>query len=93
MNTRDLTALAERKALLVTRSQLDRVRITLAVHEIRAIIRPAPEPGRSAAFRPTAAMIVGFAAPLLGIGRIARWVRFASFALTAFRIARSWRGT
>ena len=85
-----LTALAERKALLATRSQLDRVRMTLAVHEIRAIIHPTSDPARSAALRPTAAMIVGFAAPLLGMRRIARWVRFASMALTVFRIARSW---
>ena len=90
MNTPALTALAERKALLVTRSQLDRTRMTLAVYEIRAIVRPTPDSARTAAFRPTAAMILGFAVPLLGMRRISRWVRVASVGLTVFRIARSW---
>ena len=29
--------------------------------------------------------------PLLGRHRLARWLRFASFALVAVRLARSWR--
>ena len=93
MNTRELAALAERKALLVTRSQLDRTRMTLAVYEIRAIVRPTPDSARIAALRPTAAMIVGFAAPLLGMRRITRWVRVASLAMAVYRMARNWRGT
>jgi hypothetical protein len=91
MTPAHLTAIADRKALLVTRAELDRTRMTLALHEIRAIVHPAPDPSRSAAFRPTAAMIVGFAAPILGMNRFARWVRFASLGLAAYRIASSWR--
>jgi hypothetical protein len=87
-----LASLAERKALLVTRAQLDRTRLALATHQIRSIVRPAPNAARSAAARPAAAMLVGLAVPLLGVGRFARWVRFASFALTAYRVARNWRG-
>ncbi len=73
-------AVADRKALLATRAQLDRTRMTIAIHDIKAIVRP------------TAAMIVGFAAPLFGWKRLARWVRFTSAALTIFRILRNWRG-
>ena len=67
MHSAHLATIADRKALLVTRAQLDRARMTLAVHEIKAIVCPAPGAARSAALRPTAAMIVGFAAPLLGM--------------------------
>jgi len=91
MTPDSLTSIADRKALLVTRAELDRTRMSIALHDVRAIVRPAPDPARSVAFRPTAAMIVGFAAPILGMKRFARWVRFASFGLAAYRIARSWR--
>ena len=92
MTSAHRTAIADRKALLGTRAELDRTRMTLALHEIKAIVHPAPDAARSAAYRPAAAMIVGFAAPLLGMNRVARWVRFASFGLAAYRVARSWRG-
>jgi MFS superfamily sulfate permease-like transporter len=87
-----LAALAERKALLVTRAQLDRTRLALATHQIRAIVRPASDAVHGARLRPVATMLVGLAVPLLGMRRFARWVRFASFALTAYRVARNWRG-
>jgi hypothetical protein len=84
--------LAERKALLVTRAHVDRARMTLALHEIRALVSPAPDRARSAQLRPTAATILRFAVPLLGMTRVARFVRIASYALTAYRIARNWNG-
>ena len=87
-----LAAIADRKALLVTRAELDRVKIMLAVHEIKTIVAPTPRADRMAAVRPAAAMLVGFAGPLLGMPRIARWLRFASIALTALRVVRGWRG-
>jgi hypothetical protein len=84
------TAPAERKALLATRAELDRVRITLAVREVQAIVAPrrgAPlERGRGAA-----SLLVGFAAPVFGMPRLSRWLRVASVALTALRIVRHWR--
>ncbi len=85
-------AVADRKALLATRAQLDRTRLTIALHDIKVIVRPTPSATRGAALRPTAAMIVGFAAPLFGWRRLARWVRFTSAALTVYRIVRNWRG-
>jgi len=36
-------------------------------------------------------MLVGLAAPLLGMPRLARWLRFGALALTIYRIARNWR--
>ena len=90
MTSAHLTALSDRKALLVTRAELDRTRMTLAVHGVKAIVFPTPLSGRSTSVRPTAAMIVGFVAPLFGMKRFARWVRFGSLALTVYRIARGW---
>jgi hypothetical protein len=91
VNSPRLAAIAERKALLGTRAELDRTRMTIAIHDIRAIVRPAPSAERSAAMRPRAAMIVAFLAPVLGLGRFARLVRVASYAMTAYRIVRDWR--
>lgn len=91
MTPTHVTAIADRKALLGTRAELDRTRMSIALHDIRAIVRPPPDPARSAAVRPTAAMIVGLAAPILGMNRFARWVRFASLGLAAYRIVSSWR--
>jgi hypothetical protein len=87
-----LAAIADRKALLAARAELDRVKITLAVHEIKGIVDPTPSGERMAAVRPAAAMLVGFAGPLLGMPRLARWLRFVSIALTTFRVIRGWRG-
>jgi len=93
MSSERIAKLADRKALLVTRAELDRTRISLSVHEIRRILHPPVDPARSAALRPAAATVVGLAVPLLGMRRFARWVRFASLALTAYRVVRNWRTT
>ncbi len=82
---------AERKALLTTRAELDRAKVTLALHRVRMIVVPTPSPERMAKLRPAAAMVIGFIGPVLGVRRLASWVRFASLALTAWRVARGWR--
>ena len=83
---------AERKALLATRAELDRARLTFAVHEIKAVVSPRSDTDRVGSARPLAAMLVGILGPLAGAPRLARWLRFASLALVALRIARNWRG-
>ena len=90
MSRAHLTELAERRAQLVTRIHLDRARVTLALLEIRAVVSPAPDPTRSSELRPTAAKILNFAVPLFGTTRVGRWLRIASYAMSAFRIARNW---
>ena len=84
---------ADRKALLATRAELDRARMTLAIHEVKAIVAPRPDPARAAAVQPTVALLVGLLSPAVGAARFGRWVRIASWALVAFRVARSWRRT
>jgi hypothetical protein len=83
--------LAERKAQLITQAQLDRARLLLAIHQVRQIVAPTPDPATAARLRPTAARIFRIALPLLGMRRFGRWLRAASFALTAYRIVRNWR--
>ena len=83
-------AIAERKAQLIAHAELDRSRITLAMFELKSIVAPSPAQDRMARVRPTASMILSFAAPLFGSSRIMRLLRLTSFALMALRIARKW---
>jgi hypothetical protein len=92
MSRESLAVLAERRAQLVTRVHVDRARMTLALLEVRAIVSPPPDHTRSAELRSTAATILTFAVPLLGMTRVGRFLRIASFGLTAYRIARGWSG-
>jgi len=82
---------ADRRALLATRAELDRARMSLAIHEVRAIVAPPSDPARSRATRPLAALAVGLIAPAIGMSRFGRWLRIASWAFAAFRVARNWR--
>ncbi len=91
MSTADSPTFAERKALLTTRAELDRANVTLAVHRIRMIVAPEPNPERMAKARPIASTVIDFVGPLLGTRRLGRWLRFISLALTGLRVARSWR--
>ncbi|MEO8677099.1 MAG: hypothetical protein ABI569_16105 [Casimicrobiaceae bacterium] len=84
-------AVADRRALLATRAELDRARMARALDEVRAIVAPPSDPASSRATRPAAAFLVGLIAPAIGMSRFGRWVRIASWALAAFRVARNWR--
>ena len=86
-------ALADRKALLATRAEFDRQRAMLAVHEIKAIVAPSSVSDRVETARPIAGLLVSVIGPLVGAHRLARWLRVASFALVATRLARNWRDT
>jgi hypothetical protein len=82
---------AERKALLATRAEFDRQRVTLAALELKSIVAPSSLADRVASARPIAATVISLMGPLVGRHRLARWLRFASFALVAVRLARNWR--
>lgn len=85
-------ALVERKALLAARAGLDRARLALAIHDVKVMVTPQPNRAQMSRVRPVAAILVGVVAPLLGLSRFGRWLRIASLAAAAFRIARVWRG-
>jgi hypothetical protein len=84
------TVLEERKALLVARAGLDRARLALAIHDVRVMVTPTPNRTQMSRIRPVAAVLVGVVAPLLGLSRFGRWLRIASLAVAAWRIARTW---
>jgi hypothetical protein len=84
--------LAERRALLVARAELERAQLALAVHDLKHAISPPSSRVASERGRGIASTLVRFAVPLLGITRAGRWVRIASIGLAVFRIARGWRG-
>ena len=83
--------LAARKALLVSQAELERVKLALALHDIRSIVMPRRDPARATKYHSLALRALGLAAPLLGLDRTARFVRGISLGLTAVRIARNWR--
>jgi len=91
MNPDRAALFADRKALLVARAELDRARISLAVHDVRAILVPPPAPDRVEGYRSKAKWVLGVGLPLFGMTRLARWLRVASLALIAYRAAANWR--
>ena len=85
------TDISERKAQLVTRAELDRARIMLAVRDVKAIAAPASAGERAARYRPAAAMLMSVLGPAMGTSRVGSWLRIAWIALAVLRIARSWK--
>jgi hypothetical protein len=83
--------LVERKALLVTRAELDRARILLSIREIRAIVAPVSAAERATRYRPAAAMLMGVLGPTVGTSRLGNWLRIAWIALAALRLFRARR--
>jgi len=84
-------ARAERKALLATRAELDRQRVMLAVLEMKAVVSPSTGTDRAESIRPFASIVLSILGPFAGARRLSRWLRYASFGMTALRIARDWR--
>jgi hypothetical protein len=83
--------IVERKALLVTRAELDRARVLLAVREIKGVVAPVSTAERSTRYRPVAAMLMGVLGPTLGASRLSNWLRAAWIALAAIRVLRTLR--
>ena len=89
MNSAD--TLAARKALIAAQSELARIELALAWHDLRNVIAPPASSARSTSVRRTAAFLIAVATPLFGRSRFARIVRIASIALAAFRVVRGLR--
>ena len=86
-----LEELAARKALLVSRSRLERMQIALYAGELRDSLRPAGFIGGAIAKPAAAVALLETVAPLFGLQRLARWIRVGLVGLVLFRIARHWR--
>ena len=89
----DLRALAQRKELLVARSQLQRMETSLRAAELRDAFRPASLIGSAIAQPAALIALVDAVASLFGLRRFARFARLAAVGLVAFRIVRNWRSS
>ncbi|HTR57425.1 MAG TPA: hypothetical protein VMM27_04550 [Casimicrobiaceae bacterium] len=88
-----LATLSQRKTLLVSRLQLQRMETTLHASELREALRPRRLIGGSIAQPAAVVALIETVAPLLGLRRLARWARIAAVAFVAVRIMRNWRGS
>jgi hypothetical protein len=80
----DLTELEARRALLVSRCELDRIEVAIAWLDVRRAVQLGP---RSSDARPSwVGKALGYALPLVGAARARRMSRYLSLALLAYRI-------
>jgi hypothetical protein len=84
--------LAARKALIAAQSELARLELALAWHDLRTAIAPPSAGERSTSVRRMATLLIAVATPLFGRSRFGRVLRFASVGLAAFRAIRTLRG-
>jgi hypothetical protein len=84
--------LAARKALLIAQADYDRMKLTLAANDLRRIVRPTIDMDQHPRARSTAARVLRFAIPVLGVTRAGGLLRAFSIALALYRIVRSLRG-
>jgi hypothetical protein len=93
LSRRKLDAMAQRKALLSSHASLERAQLTLALHEVRAMVSPRrllETRGKSRATS-MATALVGVGVPLLGRSRLARLLKAGSILVTAWRLTSNWR--
>ena len=83
--------LAAKKQLLIAQAEFDRLKLALAAHDVRRIVRPGVDASRHASAYSTASRVLGFALPVLGASRAGRIVRALSIALSVYRFLRGFR--
>jgi len=83
-----LDDLEAKKQLLIAQAEFDRLKLAIAVHDVRRIVRPAVEPSSLPAAHSTASRMLGFVLPVLGASRFGRVVRALSIALSIYRLMR-----
>lgn len=84
--------LATRKQLLIAQAEFDRLKLAMALHDVRRIVRPPVEAARGPAARLTASRMLGFVLPVVGASRVGRVIRALSIALSLVRFLSGWRG-
>ena len=79
--------------MVIARSDLARVELSLAWQDLRESIAPPPADARSTTVRRLATLLIAVATPVVGRSRFVRVLRIASIALAALRAVRSLRGS
>ena len=82
---------AQRKALLIARADLERLKLRYALREMKHGINPPADTAPAQWVAPVAGTLLALALPALGIGRIQHIVRMASTGLLAYRIFNKWQ--
>ena len=86
-----LDELAAEKALLLSRLKLERMQVALYAGELRDAVRPAGLIGSALAKPAAAVALFETIAPLIGMRRVARWIRVGMIGFAVLRIAQHWR--
>ncbi|MGE5090101.1 MAG: hypothetical protein ACM3QY_13320 [Candidatus Levyibacteriota bacterium] len=87
-----LDDLAARKALLVARSDLERIDLAVAVRDVAGAFEPHPVPGRLGRMHPMFARLLRMAIPVFGASRLGLVMRGLSIGLVALRLVSGLRG-
>ena len=82
---------SQRKALLIAKADLERLKLRYALREMKQTISPAADTVRPKWAAPVAGTVLALALPALGLQRIQHIVRMASTALLAYRILSKWQ--
>jgi hypothetical protein len=89
----DADIVAQQKALLAARAELDRTRLAFAMQGILAMVAPEADATVAEPRWPGLATLVSVLARVFGANKVSRWVRYASLGMTAARLIRNWRTT
>lgn len=86
-----LEQLTARKALLVARTDLERIDLAVAVRALVGAFEPSPQAGRLGRMHPLVARALRLAIPLFGASRLGFLTRALSIGLVAFRLVSALR--
>lgn len=76
----------------MAQAELERIKVGLAWHDVKASFRPAVMPFANSAARSTASRLIGFALPMLGMGKAGSMVKLLSLGVTAYKLFRTLSG-
>jgi hypothetical protein len=85
--------LAEKRARLVAAADLERLKLGLALRDVRHAIMPQVDITRGSRLRPYLVRAIGYVLPILGIRRVGWTLRIAGAAIGIWRLSRAWRGS
>ena len=83
-----LADLEARRDLLVAQAEFDRLKLAMAAHDVRRIVRPTVTRAERSAVHGIASRVLRIALPVLGFSRAGRVVRGLSIALSVYRFVR-----
>lgn len=79
--------LDEKRVRLVAASDLERVKLRLAWHDLRGVLAPPADASRA---KPWVLRMIGYALPLIGYRKMGTALRVAAVGLAAWRAVTLW---